>query len=74
MKNDVSLYLYSINQVDQMEGIDGEDKLGQPIIHLKHYEDCGVVDLLLLTGFHERIFQSINSRPRTSLMVDTNEV
>jgi hypothetical protein len=63
-----------VNQVDQVEGIDGEDKLGQPMIHLKHYEDWGVVDLLLLPGFRERTFQSINGRPRTSLVVDTNAV
>lgn len=63
-----------VNQVDQVEGIDGEDKLGQPMVHLKHYEDWGVVDLLLLPGFRERTFQSINGRPRTSLLVDTNAV
>jgi hypothetical protein len=63
-----------INQVDQVEGIDGEDKLGQPMIHLKHYEDWGVVDILVLPGFRERTFQSVNGRPRTSLVVDSDAV
>jgi len=63
-----------VNQIDQVEGIDGEDKLGQPMIQFKHYEDWGVVDLLLLPGFRERTFQSINGRPRTPLLVDTNAV
>lgn len=63
-----------VNQVDQVEGIDGEDKLGQPMIHLKHYEDWGVVDFLVLPGFRERTFQSINGRPRTPLVVDTDAV
>jgi hypothetical protein len=61
-----------VNQVDQVEGIDGEDKLGQPMIQFKHYEDWGVVDFLVLFGFRERTFQSINGRPRTTLVVDTN--
>lgn len=63
-----------VNQIDQVEGIDGEDKLGQPMIHLKHYEDWGVIDFLVLPGFRERTFQSINGRPRTPLVVDTNAV
>jgi hypothetical protein len=63
-----------VNQIDQVEGIDGEDKLGQPMIHFKHYEDWGVVDFLLLPGFRERTFQSINGRPRTPLVVDTDAV
>ena len=63
-----------VNQIDQVEGIDGEDKLGQPMIHLKHYEDWGVIDFLVLPGFRERTFQSVNGRPRTPLVVDTNAV
>jgi hypothetical protein len=62
-----------VNQVDPLEGIDGEDKLGQPMIHLKHYEDWGG-DLLVLPGFRECTFQSINGRPRTPLVVDTHVV
>lgn len=63
-----------VNQIDQVEGIDGEDKLGQPMIHLKHYEDWGVIDFLVMPGFRERTFQSINGRPRTPLVIDTNAV
>ncbi|MCH8176682.1 MAG: hypothetical protein IIC09_00495 [Proteobacteria bacterium] len=46
-----------INQIDQVEGVDGEDKLGQPMVHLKHYEDWGVLDFLVLPGFRERTFR-----------------
>ncbi len=63
-----------INQIDQVEGIDGEDKLGQPMIHLKRYQDWGVLDFLLLSGFRERTFQGIEGRPRTPLMVDGDAV
>ena len=59
-----------INQIDQVEGIDGEDKLGQPMIHWKRYEDWGVLDFLILPGFRERTFQGIEGRPRTPLIVD----
>ena len=63
-----------VNQIDQVEGIDGEDKLGQPMIHLKHYEEWGVLDFLLLVGFRERTFQSEAGRPRTALIVDVDAV
>ncbi len=59
-----------INQVDQVEGIDGEDKLGQPMIHLKRYQDWGVLDFLMLPGFRERTFQAVEGRPRPRLVVD----
>ena len=63
-----------INQIDQLEGIDGEDKLGQPMVHLKHYEDWGVLDFLVLPGFRERSFQSETGRPRTDPPVDVDAV
>jgi len=59
-----------INQIDLLEGIDGEDKLGQQMIHLKHYEDWGVLDFLVLPGFREREYPGINGRPRFPLLVD----
>ncbi len=61
-----------INQIDQVEGLDGEDKMGQPMIHLKRYEDWGVLDFLLLPGFRERTFQADTGRPRTPLIVDVD--
>ena len=61
-----------INQVDQVEGIDGEDKLGQPMIHLKRYQDWGVLDFLVLPGFRERPFSSTEGRLRPGLVVDTD--
>ncbi len=63
-----------INQIDQVEGVDGEEKLGQPMLHLKRYADWGVVDLLLLAGFRERTFQAEAGRLRTSPVVDTEQV
>ncbi|MFV2032025.1 MAG: hypothetical protein ACC663_05970 [Gammaproteobacteria bacterium] len=63
-----------INQIDQVEGVDGEDKLGQPMIHLKRYQDWGVLDFLVLPGFRERTFRAIEGRPRLPLVVDSSQV
>ncbi|MFT5218025.1 MAG: hypothetical protein ACI9LO_000013 [Planctomycetota bacterium] len=62
-----------INQVDQVEGVDGEDKLGQPMLHLKRYEDWGVVDFLILPAFRERTFRAGAGRLRPPLVVDTDQ-
>ncbi len=62
-----------VNQIDLVEGIDGEEKLGQPMIHLKHYEDWGVLDFLLLPGFRERNFMKKEGRLRTPLVVDDDQ-
>ena len=62
-----------INQIDGVEGIDGEDKLGQPMIHLKRYQDWGVLDFLVLPGFRERTFRGEEGRPRLPLVVDTDQ-
>ena len=61
-----------INQVDGVESIDGEDKLGQPMVHLKRYQDWGVIDFLVLPGFRERRFPSTEGRLRPGLEVDTD--
>ena len=61
-----------VNQIDQVEGIDGEDKLGQPMIHLKRYQDWGVLDFLVLPGFRERTFQAAEGRLRLPFVVDTS--
>jgi hypothetical protein len=63
-----------INQIDAVESIDGEDKLGQPMIHLKRYQDWGVLDFLVLPGFRERSFHAKEGRLRPPLVVDTDQV
>ncbi|MCP4472235.1 MAG: hypothetical protein GY815_16415 [Gammaproteobacteria bacterium] len=69
-----SLHLVDvINQIDGVEGIDGEDKLGQPMLHLKRYQDWGVLDFLVLPGFRERTFRGEEGRPRLPLVVDTDQ-
>ena len=60
-----------INQTDLVEGMDGEQKLGQPMINYALINDWGTVDLFILPYFRERTFPGIKGRLRTSLRVDT---
>jgi len=60
-----------VNQADGVEDIDGEDKLGQPMIALSLVREWGIFDLLLLPGFRERTFPGEDGRLRSSLVVDT---
>ena len=61
-----------INQTDAVEDIDGEDKLGQPMVQLSVPGDFGVVDLFLLPYFRERTFAGQHGRLRYPLEVDTD--
>ncbi|VAW50514.1 FIG01201466: hypothetical protein [hydrothermal vent metagenome] len=61
-----------VNQTDQVENVDGEDKLGQPMIRLSTERDWGVVDLFVLPGFRERTFAGLAGRPRPEVIIDTN--
>lgn len=61
-----------INQSDFVENIDGEDKLGQPMVNLTFVKDWGTVDFFVLPYFRERTFAGKEGRLRTSLVVDTD--
>ncbi len=62
-----------INQTDRLEGLDGEDKLGQPMIHYTRIADWGVLDAFLLTGFREPGFHDAKGRLRLLLPVDDTQ-
>ena len=62
-----------INQTDRVEGLDGEDKLGQPMIHYTRIADWGVLDLFVLPGFREPAFHSAEGRLRFALPVDDSQ-
>ncbi|NNL86488.1 MAG: hypothetical protein HKP27_12590 [Myxococcales bacterium] len=53
-----------INQVDQVEDIDEEDKLGQPMLNVTLLGDWGAIDLFLLPYFRERTFPDEDARLR----------
>ena len=59
-----------INQTDQLESIDGEEKLGQPMVQFSMARDWGTIDLFLLPLFRERTYPGKNSRLRSEFIVD----
>jgi hypothetical protein len=61
-----------INQTDLVENIDGEDKLGQPMVNLALVRDWGTLDLFVLPYFRERTFPGVEGRLRTQPVVDVN--
>jgi hypothetical protein len=61
-----------INQTDLVEDIDGEDKLGQPMVNLSLIRGWGTVDLFVLPYFRERTFPGPKGRLRTEPPVDTD--
>lgn len=61
-----------INQTDLVEALDGEEKLGQPMVNLALKNDWGTVDLFVLPGFRERTFPGADGRLRSALPVDTD--
>ena len=60
-----------INQVDQLEDIDNEDYLGQPMLNVSLFGDWGTLDLFAMTGFRER--QYPNNTGRYSLPISIAE-
>jgi len=61
-----------INQTDLVEDIDGEDKLGHPMVNLSIPGDWGTIDLFVLPYFRERTFPGPNGRLRSEPVVDTD--
>jgi hypothetical protein len=61
-----------INQTDLVENLDGEDKLGQPMVNLALVRDAGTLDLFILPGFRERTFPGEDGRLRSGLVIDTD--
>lgn len=61
----------TINQDDALENIDGEDKLGQPMLRLNYVAENGnSSQLFILPYFRERRFSGEHSRLRPPIAVD----
>ncbi|NOI30312.1 hypothetical protein [Vibrio coralliilyticus] len=63
-----------VNQTDSIEAVDGEDKLGQPMLHLTSVKDWGILDAMLLPYFRERTFAGQDGRLRTTLPVSEDAI
>lgn len=61
-----------INQTDFIENFDGEDKLGQPMVHLTHIGSWGIMEAFALPYFRERTFAGVDGRLRGPLVIDTD--
>ena len=61
-----------INQTDLVENVDGEDKLGQPMVDASIVTRYGVLDLYAMPFFRERTFAAEEGRLRTIPRVDTD--
>lgn len=62
-----------VNQTDLVESMDGEDKLGQPMVSLGMASDVGTFEFFYLPYFRERTFEDFEGRPRFDLPVDTDQ-
>jgi hypothetical protein len=62
-----------VNQTDQVDNLDGEDKLGQPMIQLTLLRDWGTLDLFFMLGFRERTFAGNDGRLRPPLSVNGDD-
>lgn len=60
-----------VNQTDAAGDIDGEDKLGQPMINLVLQRDWGELSAYALPYFRERSFPGVDGRLRAPLPVDS---
>ncbi|NND81048.1 MAG: hypothetical protein HKN50_01335 [Gammaproteobacteria bacterium] len=61
-----------INQTDAVENIDGEDKLGQPMLRYQYFSKLGNIDAYLLPLFRPRTFSGPDNRLGGGLLVDTD--
>jgi len=60
-----------VNQTDQVEGLDGEDKLGQPMLRFGYLAEIGEFSGYLLPYFRERTFAGARGRLRGDPPVKT---
>ena len=62
-----------VNQTDFIENVDGEQKLGQPMVYLSLARKWGTIDLFYLPYFRERTFAGTGGRLRPALDVITRK-
>lgn len=59
-----------VNQTDLADSIDGESKLGQPMLQLNLFGDFGNLQTFVLPYFRERTLPGLNGRLRLPLVVE----
>jgi hypothetical protein len=61
-----------VNQTDLVEHVDGEDKLGQPMVQFSIAKDWGILDFYILPFFRERTFPGREGRLRPGTPINTD--
>ena len=61
-----------VNQTDAAGDVDGEDKLGQPMVNLTWQQDWGLLSAYVMPYFRERNYPGVDGRLRTPLPVDSD--
>lgn len=61
-----------INQTDLVEAVDGEEKLGQPMVNLALIRDWGTTSFFILPYFRERTFPGDDGRIRPLPRIDVD--
>ncbi len=61
-----------VNQTDGVEDIDGEDKLGQPMVSLTLEGSWGSIDLIYLPYFRERTYPAAGARLAGPIPISDN--
>ncbi len=61
-----------INQIDNLESVDGSDKLGQLMLTFKWFNDYGDFELFALPHFRERSYIGSDGRPFPGFSINRN--
>ena len=61
-----------VNQTDGVENIDGEDKLGQPMLRYQYFGNYGTLDTFVLPYFRTRTFAGADSRLNGGFLVNND--
>lgn len=62
-----------INQTDQLESFDGEEKLGQPMVHFSYLSKIGLFDLFIMPYFRQRQFPGEKGRFRAPFILSGSD-
>jgi len=71
---EVSHLVDIINQTDQVESFDGEQKLGQPMVHFSYLSDVGTFDIFYLPYARKRQFPARGGRLRFPEVIDREDI
>jgi len=61
-----------LNQVDLLEGFDGKEKLGQPMVSASTSQSWGMLEAFALIGFRERNYVGQDRRPSIPFPLDSD--